>query len=115
MNSELTAKDIATWHREQAKRHEEIAKRHTDMAASVEQDFDAPGTNWRRISSVPPPRPNRVNPVTAAEFEDAVREKTGHVKDLAKRLKTDPAAIEGLLEPASRVYKGQRGWLFVRD
>jgi hypothetical protein len=56
-----------------------------------------------------------VNPVTAAEFEDAVREKTGHVKDLAKRLKTDPAAIEGLLEPASRVYKGQRGWLFVRD
>jgi len=114
--NELTAKDIADWHRKQAKKHEEIAKRHYDMAASVEQDFDAPSANGRRISSgPPPPRPARMNPVTASEFEDAVRNKTGHVGDLAKRLKTDPAIIEGLLEPASRVYKGQRGWLFVRD
>ena len=114
---ELTAKDIADWHRSQAKKHEGIAKRHNDMAASVEQGFDAPVPNWQRLSSVPPPRP-RVNPVNAAELESAVRNslKEGRVSKFAAKLNTDTNTIYALLnQPDCKVYIAERGWLKVRE
>lgn len=53
--------------------------------------------------------------VTAGSLEDSVRTKSGRVDHLAKRLSTDTATIQKLLEPASKVYVGSAGWLRVRE
>jgi hypothetical protein len=53
--------------------------------------------------------------LTGAQLEDSVRERGGRISDLAKRLSAPPELIQGLLEPASRVYKAEAGWLKIRE
>lgn len=53
--------------------------------------------------------------ITAALLESSVREKSGRIDNLAKRLNTEPKTIESLLEPASKVYVGSAGWLRLRE
>ena len=53
--------------------------------------------------------------ITATLLESSVREKSGRVESLAKRLNTTISTIEALLAPASRVYVGSAGWLRLRE
>ena len=54
-------------------------------------------------------------PITADVLVGAVKQKTGRIKDLAKRLNTDDQTVQSLLEPASKVYVAEKGWLKVRQ
>ncbi|HXB60386.1 MAG TPA: hypothetical protein VNU95_12505 [Candidatus Acidoferrales bacterium] len=53
--------------------------------------------------------------VTVGDLETFVREKDRRVKVAAEHFNVAEATITGLLEPASKVYKAERGWLKVRD
>jgi hypothetical protein len=111
--SDLTPKDIANWHRKEAKKFEDIAKRHYDMAAIVEAG-GALGT-IRKNQEVVTLNNYLNSDINAAQLEAAVQEKSGRIGNMAHRLSTSIEKIEGLLEPNSRVYLGDRGWLRVRE
>lgn len=104
---ELTTKDIAAWHRKQAKQHQALAQKHREMAESVVELNGAP---TKADSST-----ERAT-VTLEMFEKAMRVKGGRVAHLAKRLKTTPDAIEGLLkEPNCKFVVGARGFIIPRQ
>jgi hypothetical protein len=107
--SDLTPQQIVAWFRNQAKKF-------TEMADFTEQTFSQPIRYKRTLEShyetTVGPAPAQI---TAAQLEESVRKKGGRVKDLAERLKTDEATIEGLLDPGSRVYKAERGWLKLKE
>ena len=52
--------------------------------------------------------------ITVGQFESFVREKNRHLKDVADHFNVSEATVTKLLEPESRVYLAQRGWLKIR-
>lgn len=91
----------------------EIAKKYQEIAAFNDTYANIEPPKFKRPGDMEIIGESLV-PVTAQQFIDAVRKKSGRVKDLAERLKTDEATIEKLIEPATPVYKAERGWLKVR-
>lgn len=53
--------------------------------------------------------------VTVKELQDQVKQKSLRINVVAKHFGVDESSIKKLLEPASNVYLGQRGWLKVRE
>ena len=52
--------------------------------------------------------------LTPELLEKSVTKKNGRVGDLAARLGVSIEEVENLLDPASKVYKGAKGWLKVK-
>jgi hypothetical protein len=52
--------------------------------------------------------------LTAAQFEERIRRKNAHVRQIAHEFKVSDETILGLLHPKSRVYLAKRGWLKLR-
>ena len=98
--NDLTPQQIVAWYRAQAKKFNE-------MADYTEQTF-MPTTAMRDGHIA-------FNSISGEELENAVREKSGRIKDLADRLGTSEEEIENHLEPKSRVYIAGRGWLKIRE
>ena len=107
--SELSPQYIVAWYRQQAKKFNEIAD-YTEATFKLQT-----GQTQNKKVTVEDETTDFTTDVTAAQLEAEVREKSGRVKDLAGRLNTNEATIEALLEPASTVYKGGRGWLKTRE
>jgi hypothetical protein len=110
--AKLSPKQIADWFRSQAKQFNK-------MADTVEATFKLqPAARGKQIEetgdaeliAVP-----EAGTVTAQQFEDEVRKKTGRLKGLAERLNTSEDTLRGLLHPASRVHVASRGWLEVQE
>ncbi len=109
--AKLSPKQIADWFRNQAKQFNK-------MADTVEATFKlqpaARGKQVDEIELLPESQP-QAGTVTAQQFEDEVRKKTGRLKALAERLNTTEDVLRGLLHPASRVHVASRGWLEMRE
>lgn len=107
---QLNPKQIVEWFRNQAKQFNK-------MADTVEATFKVQtrGKQVGDTDAVELPLENQVRTVTAQQFEDEVRKKTGRIKGLAERLNTTEDELRGLLHPASRVHIASRGWLEVRE
>jgi CRP-like cAMP-binding protein len=112
MRTDLTPQAVAQWLRARAKKYNE-------MADLLDQDFASVGLEMARLRRVAATTPanNSPNPEvpTAQALEEAVKAKSGRVDDLAERLGATPAQVQRLLEPASKVYLAERGWLKVRE
>ena len=53
--------------------------------------------------------------ITVGQLEDWVREKNRRMKDIVKHFGVDETTVSKLLEPASKVYLADRGWLRIRE
>jgi len=100
--TEAEAQEFATWLREKSKEYAQRADRIAPISGASNGTFSASGSL-------------RNTEATPQELENAVRSKSGRVNDLAERLHLTPTRVQSLLEPASKVYVGERGWLKVRD
>ncbi len=113
METNLSPEEIVAWLRNQAKKF-------NDMATTIEQTFKiepvvgAEGVTryQRKIAPIAQPR---TGTVTAEELEKSVAQKSGRVDDLAQRHNVEKSTITSLLEPKSKVYVAERGWLKVRE
>lgn len=114
MNSELSPKAIAAWHRKEAKQYEQLAKLHNDVAEKMELALNGQAiTRYKRTEPVSLP-PGVV--ISSQMLEDTVRQKSGRINTIAARLNTSETLIEMLLkDPASKVFVAERGWLKIRE
>jgi hypothetical protein len=53
--------------------------------------------------------------ITVGQLEDRVREKNRRMGDIVKHFGVDEATVTKMLEPASKVYLADRGWLRIRE
>jgi hypothetical protein len=104
--SKITSNEVVSWHRDEAKKFEQRAKKHNEIADLIESE-EAKERNQEES--------HFERAINAQQLEEAVRERTGRIANLADRLQTSAKAIEALLEPKSKVFVGQRGWLAVRE
>jgi hypothetical protein len=101
--SDITPQEIVSWFKDRAKKYSEIAN-------AIERDFaqgNGEMTRYKRVA--------RTSPLTAEELEKSIRDKSGRVDEVAARLGATPTQVKALLEPASKVYLAERGWLKVRE
>lgn len=104
----LTPQQVAEWHREQSKNH-------IQMAEALEQSYGLqPMVRYKRTAQSSVQATNG-GTLTVQQLEDAVKKKTGRIKDVAARLHVDEESVHKLLEPSSRVFAGDRGWLKIRE
>lgn len=101
---DLNPQQIVGWLREQAKKL-------NDAADSLEQTFKFQSNS--KTNSREPALPT-LGTVTVAQLEERVSTKSGRTKDLAAHFNVETSAITALLEPTSRVYVAERGWLKVK-
>lgn len=52
---------------------------------------------------------------SALRFEQFVKEKSRRIKDVARHFSVTKAKVKKLLEPTSKVYQAEKGWLKVRE
>lgn len=105
-----TKKDIADWHRNQAKELQAMAKKHLEMAAILDESKSDQGALGDAEES------KVVKVVTLDELEASLDTKGGRIAHLASRLKTTPQVIENLLsEPDCRYEIGRRGFIYAKQ
>jgi hypothetical protein len=111
----LNPSDVAAWFREQAKRcreqAEERAKEFEQMAVAAEKVNMV--LHWG-TSPGPSPASPRYGTLTADQFEQRIRQKSARVYKIAEEFNVTEKTVEALLEPNSKVFMGERGWLYVR-
>lgn len=81
-----------------------------DNTAPAPRTAETKKVQEARISLAP-----RTTPVSPNELEQAVRHKSGRINDLAARLRTTATQITSLLDPASKVYVADKGWLKIKE
>jgi hypothetical protein len=101
MKTELSPLQVVEWLREQSKRL-------LSAADTVEKAFLS-----GHIGQEEKPKTNGT--VTVQGLENQVRQKKGRIKNLARHFGVAEDAIKALLEPASKVYVADRGWLRLRE
>ena len=110
MTEDLTPQQIVAWARSRSKWYTDIAdqiERDSGLISKARRSVVGPTTETNGTSN---------RDITLAELETSVREKSGRVQDLAVRLGTTAFRIGTLLgDPASKVYRAERGWLKVRQ
>lgn len=103
---ELNPQEIVAWHIAQAKFHQ-------DLAAQMERQFNIQPIQKAKREHAP--ELPKFGVVTVDQLETRVRTRSGRIKDIARFFNADEKSIQALLEPASKVYTGDRGWLKVRE
>ena len=66
----------------------------------------------------PPVAPASLQPlgsITAGQFEERIRRKSSRIVIIAKEFNVPIRTVKSLLEPNSKVYLGERGWLKLRE
>jgi hypothetical protein len=111
--SALTSKDIADWHRNEAKKHQELANFHRKTAEAI--IFSDPHVEKSKGSrEILKPIVAKEN-LTLEEFEKDLAEKGGRVNHLAARLGVGEDVIWDLLkDPACRYEVGERGFIYEK-
>jgi hypothetical protein len=105
--NDIKPQDVVAWLRSRAKKQ-------NDMADLLEGDFEA--SPIFRINKRPSSEVSRTGgTVTVEQLEKRIKEKKGRLKDLAAHFAVEDSVISALLEPASKVYLGERGWLKLRE
>ena len=113
MQSPLSKEQVLDWAKEQARFHSEQATFYEQMVVGLERDQPRMLRFKREEGQAHDFDPNRT--LTADELEKSVSAKTGRVADFARRLNVPEQTVRNLLEPASRVYMADRGWLKLRS
>ena len=107
--SELLPKDIAAWHRLEAKKHQELANFHKKTADTIEYPA-AEIVRYRRVE-----KPQEPKVLTLEQFEKALNEKGGRVNHIAARLGVGEEAIWDLInDPNSKFEIGNRGFIYPK-
>ncbi len=105
--AEVTPKEIVFWHRAQAAMH-------TRMADEMERQYGLrPPQRFKRTEDNVLDLP--IGVLSAELLEKRVKQKSARVADIAREFSVSPDAVNALLEPASKVYSAERGWLKVRE
>jgi hypothetical protein len=111
--ADISPEQFSAYCRQMAKKHAGIAQKYTEMADFNDAfaNVETPQLPQLRIQ---PMQVNTNIPVPA--LVESVGRKSGRVKDLAERLKTDEDTIERLIrESGGQIYKAERGWLKARQ
>jgi hypothetical protein len=107
---DLTPKEVAAWFRKQGKQHAQLAKDFEQMASMAERTMMV---HW--ASS---PGPTEEQPqggvITAEQIEARIRRKSARIGKIAHEFGVSQKVVAALLEPNSKVYEGERGWLKLR-
>jgi hypothetical protein len=111
---DLDPKEVADWFREQAKRCMEQAKEFEQMASMAEKANLL--LHW---GTSPGPTSTQAAPqtgsITAVQLEERIRKKMARAYKVAAEFNVSIKAVNALLEPHSKVYMAERGWLKVRE
>jgi hypothetical protein len=107
--AELTPQDIVFWHKSQAAMH-------TRMAEEMERQYGLKAPQrFKRVEAEQQHQLLPIGTLTAEQLESRVRHKSARVSDIAREFSVTEEAVKQLLDPASKVYVGERGWLKVRE
>lgn len=111
----LNPKQIAEWFRAQAKQFNKTAD-YVEATFKFQNSFqdEEPAITPPAVNGHTTPA-NTPNVITPSQFEDAVRNGKGRIKDFSVRLNTTQDLLTAMLTPNSRVYIGSAGWLRVND
>lgn len=113
--SELSPKEIADWHRAEAKKHQELAVFHRQTADTIENGVNASGPRFRKVQSPPAEQKTEIG-LTQEQFENALHEKGGRVNHIAARLQVGEDIIWDLLnDPECKFVVGDRGFIYPKD
>lgn len=112
-NIELKVIRTALWNMAQ-KKQINLIRKGSNTAPAI---YAKPGALVRfprrdQPSLIPEPEQSGLS---AGSLEDSIRRKTGRIPDVANRFHVTPEQIQAMLEPASKVYMAERGWLKVRE
>lgn len=108
--SELLPKDIAAWHRQEAKKYQDLANFHKKTADTIE--FPEGVVRYRRSED----KIREPNELTLEQFEKAVAEKGGRVNHIAARIQASEESIWNLLkDPACKYAVGDRGFIYLKS
>ena len=110
--SDLTPKEIAAWHRAEAKKHQELAVFHKKTADKLEfPDAETRVSNQESKGR----EANSVHTLSLEQFEGALAEKGGRVNHLAARLQASEDTIWDLLnDPKCKFVVGDRGFIYPK-
>ena len=108
--SALLPKDIAAWHRSEARKYQELANFHKKTADAIDPAGAGPRITYRQEE-----RPAK-NELTLDQFEKAVADKGGRVNHLAARLHASEESIWTLLkDPTCKYAVGDRGFIYEKS
>jgi hypothetical protein len=110
--SSLTPKDIADWHRQEAKKHQELANFHRKTAEAIMFSDPRPERSSGSREII---KSEAKGDLTLEQFEKALEEKGGRVNHLAARLSVGEDVIWDLLnDPACKYVVGERGFIYPK-
>jgi hypothetical protein len=116
--SDLLPKDIAAWHRTEAKKYQELAAFHKKTADTIEfgaNPTDSAAQRYRRVHPIPAEQKEERG-LTLEQFEKALDEKKGRVNHLAARLQVGEDKIWDLLnDPNCKFVVGDRGFIYPKE
>jgi hypothetical protein len=107
----LDPHEVAAWFREQGERCKQQAKEFEQMAVIAERANLL--LHWG--TSPGPTSPLAPGTITAEQLETRIRRKSARIKMIASEFNVPSKTVKALLEPASKVYEAERGWLKLRE